>query len=271
MRALICLSSLILLGFTPKLAAQDTTIVRGFVTDATSGLPLTQATVAVVGSALSSQTDADGLFQLDGVSLGAVTLSVLRMGYSPIQFTVDLDEPGLYEIAAGQIVLEPLPLQLEPVQVEGAPLPTRRPLAEFQLRREKSTGSFITREEFERMGNPTMPTDVLRRMQGVRVERNVSGMVDPGRRTPIWNLQTNRWVVRMRRTAARAAFGRADGCPPLYFIDGRYAGTADQIDIDQVLSTNQIEAVEAYASAATIPIEFNRTGSVCGVIAFWTR
>jgi hypothetical protein len=48
-------------------------------------------------------------------------------------------------------------------------------------------------------------------------------------------------------------------------------GTVDDNDVDQILSVNEIEAAEAYASAATIPAEFNRTGSVCGVIAVWTR
>ncbi len=169
----------------------------------------------------------------------------------------------------GQIVLEALPLQLDPVQVEGAPASTRRPLAEFQLRRESSGGSFITREEFLKMGNPTVPTDVLRRMFGVRVLRNpnaLSGGCPP--------CTYARWLVRMRRTESRASFvmaSRRGGCPPLLFVDGRYMGTVDDNDVDQILSVNEIEAAEAYASAATIPAEFNRTGSVCGVIAVWTR
>ena len=121
MRVLICLTAVLVLGARPPLSAQDTTIVRGFVTDASTGLPLSNATVAVDGTALSSQADVEGLFELQGVPLGAVTLTALRMGYSPIQFTVDIDEGGLYQIAAGQIVLEPLPLLLEPVHEEGAP------------------------------------------------------------------------------------------------------------------------------------------------------
>ena len=268
MRALICLSTLILWGFIPKLAAQDTTIVRGFVTDASTGLPLSNATVAVDGTALSSQTDVEGLFELQGVPLGAVTLTALRMGYSPIQFTVDIDEGGLYQIAAGQIVLEPLPIQLDPVQVEAAPVTTRRALREFELRRESGGGSFITREEFLKMGNPTVPTDVLRRMHGIRVVGNLSR----GRPGPPYT--DARWLVRMSRTANRASFQRGKargGCPPLFFLDGRYMGTVDETDIDQVLSVNAIEAVEAYGSTATMPVEYNRTGSTCGVIAFWTR
>jgi hypothetical protein len=79
--------------------------------------------------------------------------------------------------------------------------------------------------------------------------------------------QTNQWVVTVGHSSSR--FGGT--CFPLYFLDGRYIGKADRLDVDQVLSVNEIEAVEAYASAASMPVEFNYTGSACGVIAFWTR
>jgi hypothetical protein len=267
MRSLILLTAVFLIGISQSLSGQDTTIVRGFVTDATTGLPLSNVTVAVDGAALSSQTGAAGLFELQGVPLGAVTLSALRMGYSPIQFTVDIHEGGLYQISIGQIAMHPLPLHLDPVQVEATPSLTRRRLAEFELRREASAGSFITREEFLKMGNPVVPTDVLKRMFGVRVVRNPAAMSGGGSTYA-------RWLVRMRRTESRASFQRAKeraGCPPLFFLDGRYMGTVDESDVDQVLSVHEIEAVEAYGSAATIPAQFNRTGSACGVIAFWTR
>jgi hypothetical protein len=126
-------------------------------------------------------------------------------------------------------------------------------------------GSFITREEFEKQGNPQKPTDVLRRMRGIRVERNLRGMQDMG--GSILSAQTNQWVVRF----SRAQWRSFHDCPPVYFLDGRYIGTADRVDIDAALGISEMEAVEAYGSAATMPAEFNRTDSACGVIAFWTR
>ena len=164
-----------------------------------------------------------------------------------------------------QVVLEPLPLQLDPVTVEGTPQLTRRRLAEFQLRRESGGGSYIVRDEFLRMGTPHKPTDVLRRMRGVRVERNLAAMSDRGGSLRNW--QTNQWVVTVGHSSSR--MGRP--CFPLYFLDGRYIGNSERVDVDQVLSVNEIEGVEAYGSGATIPVELNRTGSACGVIAFWTR
>ena len=37
------------------------------------------------------------------------------------------------------------------------------------------------------------------------------------------------------------------------------------------MKPEQIEAVELYSSAATIPMQYNGTGSACGVILIWTR
>ena len=64
------------------------------------------------------------------------------------------------------------------------------------------------------------------------------------------------------------------GCFPLVFLDGAFLGTTspvDGIDVDESIPLNQIEAVEVYSGAASMPLRFNRPGSTCGAIAFWTR
>ena len=57
------------------------------------------------------------------------------------------------------------------------------------------------------------------------------------------------------------------------------AATVD-VYLDGVLSTNndlekqnvnQFAAVEYYAGGATIPVQYNRTGSSCGVLLLWSR
>lgn len=37
------------------------------------------------------------------------------------------------------------------------------------------------------------------------------------------------------------------------------------------LNINQLGGIEYYAGAASVPPQYNRTGSTCGVIIFWTR
>jgi len=75
----------------------------------------------------------------------------------------------------------------------------------------------------------------------------------------------------MRRNANGDVFIRgARGCPPLVFLDGTYVGNTDDFDI-AMLDVETLAGVEAYARAAHMPMEFNSTGSVCGVLVFWTK
>ena len=59
----------------------------------------------------------------------------------------------------------------------------------------------------------------------------------------------------------------------LVYLDGFFIGGGSRayMDIDQVVDPEGVEAMEIYNGASPIPTEFNRTGSGCGVIAFWTR
>ena len=149
------------------------------------------------------------------------------------------------------------------------------PLSEFTRRREEGTGAFITREEWQRQGNPTNMVDVLRKLRGVRIE-------------PGGNLE-QRWVVSMRRAGARtfgAAARRArdpdsetfaldelndSECPPLIFVDRHYLGNGNSVNLNTEIPLGDVLAVEAHGSTASVPIEFNRRGAMCGVLAFWTR
>ncbi len=268
MRTSLAVLVLLSCGLAPDAVAQDSTIVRGVVAD-TTGAPLPEVTVEALGTSISVQTDTLGRFQLDGLQLAPIALTVRRMGYVPVQFIIDLDEGGTLEIPAGQIVLQPLAVGLTPVEVEAERAQSRRPLVEFYERREENVGSFITREEFMSKGNPQKPTDVIRRMSGFRVGPNPNYMKGQG-----FQQDTRRWIIMAaRQLGGPRTFGGAKGrgeCPPLFFLDGQYIGDAKQ-DIDAFLSLEVIEAVEAYGSAATMPLEFNRPGSTCGVIAFWTR
>lgn len=86
-------------------------------------------------------------------------------------------------------------------------------------------------------------------------------------------IDTRRWIVTMQRGGPRT-FGHARGgreCPPVLFHDGIYLGNALDVDIDAIVPLSDIEAIEAYGTAAGLPAEFNRPGSACGVIVFWTR
>jgi hypothetical protein len=67
---------------------RETVTLRGAVIDANTSLPLPDATVAIIGSALSIRSDADGMFVLPDVPAGEPKLEVTRATYEPLVFSV---------------------------------------------------------------------------------------------------------------------------------------------------------------------------------------
>lgn len=72
---------------TPSAHAQNASTgnVSGRVTDATSGLPIGAAQINVVGTTLGAQTNQEGIYSIRAVPAGAITLRVLRLGYSEVR------------------------------------------------------------------------------------------------------------------------------------------------------------------------------------------
>lgn len=262
------------LDFALASAEQRTGVVTGTVLDAATLHPLEGATVEVPETGLQATTGSAGSFRLAQLPAGPVTLSVRQPGFRPMSYEVVLSHRDTVTLATETFALETLPTELDPVVVEAERTSTRRPLTEFWERREAGGGSFITRQEFEKQGNPQKPTDVLRRMRGIRVRGNSNygkplANVDPERG---WGLDQRRFVIETRRGLTRTFGGRGSvECPPLIYLDRMYLGDALTVVIDDILPLIDVEAIEAYSSAATLPPQLNRTGSTCGVIVFWTR
>ena len=81
-----------------------------------------------------------------------------------------------------------------------------------------------------------------------------------------------RLVVSTSRGGPRTFSGRSSAeCPPLLFIDNLFIGDALKVSIDEILALEAVQAIEVYSSVATVPPRFNRPGSACGVIIFWTQ
>jgi hypothetical protein len=248
--------------FTLRPPEARQTEVAGRVTDSQDGTPVAEATVSIVGAEdLSATTNAEGAFLLSGLPAGPARIAIRKVGTEPARYDVTLPDEGRLELPDDMLAVG-LRTELAPIAVEARPAP--HPLDEFNDRRVNGQGSFVTREEWLRQGNPSRATDVLERMQGIRLA--------PG--TDIQHQRT----VSMRRAGTRT-FGYAGGgggldgsnCPPLYFLDRQYIGTANTVDIDATISLMDLQAIEAHGSTATLPINFSRRGSECGVIAFWTQ
>ena len=68
---------------TPAIAVgQGTGVIRGRVTDATTGSPLNGVQLSVDGTRLGAQSNSDGIYSISGVPLGAQSITARRVGYS---------------------------------------------------------------------------------------------------------------------------------------------------------------------------------------------
>jgi hypothetical protein len=62
-------------------------------------------------------------------------------------------------------------------------------------------------------------------------------------------------------------------CQPQIYVDGMLMAIRtprDQADLFRQIPPSDVEAIEAYPSPSSIPVEYNTTGSACGVVLIWT-
>jgi CarboxypepD_reg-like domain len=241
-------------GAAPLHGQGTASSIRGTVVHAGTDEPIEGVEVWLNGQ-LATTTGSVGEFVIANVGWGTSLLVVRSIGYASLAMEVRV--PNDEEQIELTIVLARAVTTLEPIYVSADALPYDRRLVEFAERRRSGFGHYAVREEFERY-SPMRTTDILRRMPGVIAYPNprygISG-------------DTRRMIVQSTRNASRLGGG---ACPMLYFKDGMYVGNSME-DLDFMISVNQVYAIEVYSGPSQTPPEFNRSGSNCGVIAFWTR
>jgi len=228
----------LVLAFPEAIFAQEGAL-RGVVADS-AGAPIVGADVGIVSLHKLTRTDDRGRFSFEKIPLGAVEMSVRRLGYEPqtVQATVSNTLEMSYNVT-----LIARPAMLDPLDVSG----NRRHVAieGFHQRRMRGIGTFITRDDITAR-NANQLTDVLRMTSGVQVVRTRSGSG-------------------IRFTSSPSV--RRD-CPPTMWIDGQ---RAPGIEIDE-LPVDDIEGIELYRGASTTPPQFTYgSGAACGTVVVWTR
>ena len=286
MRLRSVLGALLLAALAPA-AVQAQPLTRpgrimGTVFDSTSMRPLAGAMVQVVrlddpATARHTSTDAQGAFHVDSLppanyavatfhprldSLGVWQLSrgvdlregqrarvrldvpsarTPALGYEPQLRVVDVVRDDTTALILGfdrLAVLDTMRIRASPGSV------LERSLAEFRARRKSSgSGRFLGPEDLLKRP-PFRTVDLFRNMPGVQVIPSGSGD-----------------RVTMRGSLKR---GR---CTPSIWVDGAPIVSSD--DIEFIVPTDFVRAVEVYSSAMTAPAQFSGW-SDCGVIVFWT-
>ncbi|MBI4537876.1 MAG: TonB-dependent receptor plug domain-containing protein [Gemmatimonadetes bacterium] len=230
----------------PDTAAQepkDSVRVIGRVLEYPSGQPLADAVVRFGEKGdrgdrgLERVTDPAGRFVFDEVPVGDQFVEVEHLGHERAADSVYLP-PGKVIQLEVRLAIEPIELEAITVVVRSQRLTN----VGFYERRQTGLGAYISREDIEER-EPLALSDMLRAIPGVRLRYDGFG----------------RAYELLRR-----------GCPIQYFVDGAMVASGTGFYLD-LMMPGDIEGIEIYRGAATIPPEFNRGTPTCGVIVVWTR
>ena len=219
-----------------------TVYVTGQVIDQVTERPVASARVSLRqpgGGAIVWQgaADPEGWFRVGRFDLGSWEIGVEALGFATLRHPVTFEQDGAAEI---QIELSPEALELEPIVVTAS-RQSRLEAEGFFERRRSGHGYTLIREEIAAAGLPSRVTDIFRRMPGVQVVASRNGFT--------------------------AALRLRQGCTPRLVLNGTLL-TSGVTTFDDVLSAQDVEAVEVYHSA-TAPIRYGSNG--CGVVMAWTR
>lgn len=223
-------------------------VVRGRLISAEMEMPLSFGTIELLNTRLevvaSAFADALGRFEVSAPGPGSYALRGGHMNAEPLisaGVTLTLDQVVDVELA-----LPLRPFELDPLLVSVRP--ERRFLVRngFYERSRSALGTFITPELMERW-RPFFPTDMLRRIPGVRLTP------DP------------RWPTRFSITFSRAGLFM-NNCQPKIFLDGvmMYGLYINDLPVED------IAAMEVYKSGLQTPPQYASGGSACGAIVIWT-
>ena len=235
--------------------------IRGQVVDATSGGAVAEAAVTALDenqrAVVRERTNAAGEFALSFRSPGVFRVRVERTGYQTVTSSAVTVGPG--ESVQVEIKVSPSAVALAPLMVVGRQGPQRNPAMEstgFYEREARGLGRFYRREFFEaRVSRPL--TSILDEVPGVNLHTDRRG---------------NKYALFDRAQTSGSLRSGGGKCYPAFFIDGvRVAVNPDVTRASDLVQADNIEAIEAYASASQLPVEYSGAESACGVIVIWTR
>jgi hypothetical protein len=207
-----------------------------------NGRPAVDALVAVLGTPVTTRTDSAGAFRLGGLPAGTQTVEARTIGYAPARRAVTLRAGSVTPVA---VVLDRAQ-ELPALSIVGARGNRVQRLPEFEQRRARGMGRYLTRDQIEQR-NPGEVTDLFRMMPGVSV---------------VWD-GTDYVLVSSRGAASLTSAS----CPLAVFLDGR--PVPGDWSVNTLVRPNDVEAVEVYTGAA-VPVGLS-TMNGCGAVVIWTR
>lgn len=225
------------------------------VVDDSTGTALERARVRLEARPGAWFTDRAGRAELKNVEAGTQTVEVSMPGYAmrrfPLQLAGGANEPVQVRLTpqADEVLLDELRV------TSWGRSRLLRTHGFYDRKQMGGYANFLTREEIE--------------------NRKPRALLDVFRRLPGWRVVPARGRVGRRLLSNRAQGLTLNGseCPPDIYLDGISLGKGGETGLDDLdnISWETVEGIEAYPSSASIPVQYNATGSACGVVLIWTR
>jgi hypothetical protein len=208
------------------------------------GDPIAMASVAISGDSTATvRTREDGGFTLEGVPRRSLQLIARAVGFVPLLTDVQVTEA---DVELDDIALQRVPPELEAVIVEGRQITAAQ--LEFDVRRQRGMGSYITDEQMERLPMPTVSA--------------ISSLLP---RTRAVGSGTKTMLMLQRQSFGGGQITTT--CNPRFFVDGYDNGYIDAEEQEWLI--RRAKRMEVY-TAQTAPPRYNDFGG-CGVVIIWTR
>lgn len=200
--------------------------------------------VEVVGTDVVVLTNEKGEFTLRNLPSGSQVLLARHLGWGADAVPVDLSsrEPKQVTIKLSKYVAV-----IEPVVVTARRMAGLDKVG-FTQRKKSGAGYYLDPDQIQRM-RPTVLTDILRQVPGLRVSYTNEGEV----------------VSSSRGVSSLAA----SGCVR-YFVDGMEWQSAQPGDINQFVNGSEIVGAEIY-QGTTAPAQYSRGMGDCTTIVLWTK
>jgi hypothetical protein len=222
--------------------------------DAQTGDPIEGADISDVLNKNSSVTTKTGTVSLVFLPDGGTLVRIRKIGYETQTMMVAISPADTVPLT----VLMARSAQTLPTVVtrDSAPPPRSMRLRDFVERMNAGAGGrFISEADLRKNDGKTNMTNMIRRLSGLQVQCG-----KPGGQRPM-----DCWAI-TRRAQSRMAIMGGECAVDLYMDGVPYSDN----DLNK-LKVEEFAGVEYYAGGASIPIQYNKTGSSCGVLLLWTR
>lgn len=212
--------------------------------DASTGEAIEGAEVRDLKSNARALTTTTGTVSLVFLPDGGSLVRIRKIGYAPLAQFIVISEADTSPVT---LILTPTPTLLAEVVTRDSSRHYSDPaLRAFEVRRKEGYGHFFSADELRKYENGDMP-DLIRHLPGVRVTCT--------------NRSPRRCVASLTHSSGATCRGLT------VYVDGMRVPDGNLM----LLRVADFAGVEEYDGGATLPPQFNVTGTGCGTLLFWSR